>query len=186
MQRHVVEEAVFAAAHAAPCGGGIIVVALQVEQAVDEVAGQLGLPGGVEAWRLGHRLRHADVDLSVNALLERRSVTQGRAEWHAGSGGPIGRLLGERLAAGGAGDGWARVVEGDHVGATGVAEEGLVEPGDLAGPDQLDAECGSGPPAEAVHQQVDEAAEGPGFDRPRALAVAQDDRVHFARPRCSS
>jgi hypothetical protein len=105
----------------------VVVEALQVEDSVDEVAEEFGLPGCAETAGLGESFVHADEDIAVESVADRR--------WEMGDG--RGRGRGQR--AGGRLSGFG-IVEGDDVGGALVLEESLVEARHFRGGDKANCQ----------------------------------------------
>jgi hypothetical protein len=59
------DQSVFRRFHFLPSPASNVVVAEQVQHAVNDVAHQLALPGRVETARLGHRFVQTDKDFTV-------------------------------------------------------------------------------------------------------------------------
>lgn len=66
---HSAEHPVFRTLHFFARGGFEVVIAGEVEQSVDDVAGQLGLPGGAELAGLGDGVVEADEDFAVQGVV---------------------------------------------------------------------------------------------------------------------
>lgn len=113
------EKTIFGPLHLAALPRAAVIEAAQMEDAVDDIADQFGLPSGAEAAGLRHGLIHAEDDLTVQR------------------GGGIGRAPGRRAAA----RPWfLQVVEGEDIGRAGMAQEGLVQAGHFRGAHQQQAE----------------------------------------------
>lgn len=65
------QQTVFFALHGAAGGGLEVVVAGQVKESVDDVAGEFGLPGGAELLCLRHGVVEGDEDLAVKGFASR-------------------------------------------------------------------------------------------------------------------
>ena len=65
MRRQAAQEAILFPLHSSPGRGVLVVEAAQVEQAVNEVAEQLGLPGGAVAPGMDDGLVNANEDFPV-------------------------------------------------------------------------------------------------------------------------
>jgi hypothetical protein len=173
------QEAVLLVFHAAPGGWVQIIIALQVQQAMNDIANQFGRPRGAEPARLNDGLVEADDDFSVQdgagSASPVRAIFNGlRSDFWIG-GNAVRRSV------------WFAVVESNHVRGAGVSEELVVELGHLRSGYQLESQVEGGW-SEVFTQEVSynpaQQAKVNGSD---ALAVAQGERAgHRVLPRCSS
>ena len=113
------EKTIFGPLHFATLPRAPVIEAAQVEDAVDDIADQFGLPGGAEAAGLRCGLIHANDDVSVQ-----RGGGIGRATRQRAAGRP--RLL--------------AVIEAEDIGGAGMMQECLVQAGHLGRANQQKAE----------------------------------------------
>jgi hypothetical protein len=139
--------------HLAPGMGALVVITLEMEDAMDEMARQFAGPVDAIMAGLKQRLRGAEEDFAV--------------EVEAG-------ILG-------------KVIESDHVGGAFVMEPTAVEVRHGGERKQVDAEGEGGESEFGLEEVLGGVNEGLFLNAAGALAVGDDDFVHFgALPRCSS
>src|SRR5205823_4435944 len=117
LPRQQAHQAILLALHEAPGDGLQIVVAAQVESAVDEVANEFGLPGGAKLASLSE----GRIDTNKNFTVQPSG--SGFSLGIAAGGQFAGRRTRPTPAAGGERGGWPAVIEGEDIGAAVVVEE---------------------------------------------------------------
>jgi len=170
LPRQQAHQAILLALHHAPGDGLQIVIAAQVERAVDEVANEFGLPGGAKLACLSD----GRIDTNENFTVQ-PSGSGFRPGAPAG-----GRLAGRRARPGPVveGDGLPAVIEGEYVGGAVVVEELPVQTAHFRRSHEVHPQ-GIGIQAESLREQdAGDAAEPWQVDATRALAVAQDQLTH--------
>ena len=163
------------ALHLATLPRAPVIEAAQMEDAVDDIADQFGLPCGAEAAGLRHGLIHAEDDLAAQR------------------GGGIGRATRRRAA----GRPWSfQVIEGEDIGRAGLMQEGLVQASHLGGANHQKAEVKIIQPHQVAQERRRNPARQRQIQAAGPLPVAQGEvgisRFHSfspwerAWPRCSS
>jgi len=158
----VAQEAIFLPFHSAPRRCVMIVVSSEVEQAVDEVARQFRLPGGVKPVSLDDGFIDADDDLTVQP----------------------GRRGSDRVPAAACWFGFARlgVIEGNHVSRAFMVQKGFVEMSHLARGDEIEAEVILIQFQQVLEDTIGRLAKEAQIDPPGALPIADSE---FASCRCA-
>ena len=156
------EQAVFLAFHLAAPARRLIVVAEQVENAVDDVARQLQLPGGAKA----ARLEDGGVKVQEQLPMERwpGCARAARGEVHRRP-----RPAGHRR-------GLIAVVKREDIRRAGVAKEGFVHAGHLRRGQEAEAEVEVVEAEQAAEERRSDTPEEPPVHGPRALAVRDAQR----------
>src|SRR5260221_7232311 len=159
-----------------------------MQEAVHDVAHQLGFPKGVESPALANGFIEADKQLATN---QRGGVASARfrkaAAWQA-----PGRRRGTLVLWGlreltRSRPGLAGVIEGDDIRCAFVVEEGFVEAGDFRRTDEMNGQIEMPGRQQVFQQRGDNAAEQRQINGAEPLAIAQaEPAAHWPLPRCSS